>query len=49
MKYECVLLAVKDMERVKHFYTDIFGLKIIENLGANVSFVGGISLQTAET
>ena len=49
MKYMGTLIIVKDMERARRFYTDVMGLEVINDFGANVGFAGGISLQTAET
>ena len=44
MKYEGVCIAVKDIERAKKFYQDLFGLEVFQDYGINVSF-GGLSLQ----
>jgi len=49
MKYMGTLIIVKDMERARRFYTDLMGLEVISDFGANVGFAGGISLQTADT
>ncbi|MCL1787858.1 MAG: glyoxalase/bleomycin resistance/dioxygenase family protein [Defluviitaleaceae bacterium] len=45
MKYECICLAVKDMEAAKQFYQDLMGLEIETDWGENVAFKGGIALQ----
>ena len=44
MKYQGVCLAVKDVNVSKKFYQDLFGLKIFQDYGINISF-GGLSLQ----
>lgn len=49
MKYICTLLAVSNIEQSKRFYQDILGLKVVADLGANVTLTGGIALQTKET
>jgi len=49
MKYTCTLIAVKDMEKAKHFYHDALGLNVVADFGANVTLTGGIGLQTIDT
>ena len=49
MKYQCPLLAVKDLEVSKQFYKEVLGLKVILDCGANVTLTGGVALQTIET
>lgn len=49
MKYLSVLIAVKDIEKSKKFYYDVFGLQILSDFGANVTLTGGIVLQTLDT
>lgn len=44
MKYEGVCIAVKDVNRSKKFYQEIFGLEVFQDYGINLSF-GGLSLQ----
>ena len=44
MKYEGVCIAVKDVERSKRFYQELFELEVFQDYGINVSF-GGLSLQ----
>lgn len=44
MKYEGVCIAVKDINRARNFYQDLFGLEALQDYGINVSF-GGLSLQ----
>ena len=45
MDYRSVVLAVRDMERSKKFYTKLFGQKIELDFGENVVFDGGFSIQ----
>ena len=49
MKYNGVLIAVSDMENSRRFYSDVLGLKVVEDFGANVTLEGGIFLQTLDT
>lgn len=49
MKFKNPLLSVKNMELSKIFYSDVLGLKVIEDWGANVTLTGGFCLQTEET
>lgn len=44
MRYEGVCIAVKDVNRSKQFYQELFGLEVFQDYGINVSF-GGLSLQ----
>jgi catechol 2,3-dioxygenase-like lactoylglutathione lyase family enzyme len=45
MKFQCVLLAVKDIEVSKRFYGELFNQKIVLDLGKNVTFDGGFAIQ----
>ena len=45
MKFTGPLIAVKDIEVAKKFYTEILHQKIILDFGANVTFAGNFSLQ----
>ncbi|WP_455682564.1 VOC family protein [Thomasclavelia sp.] len=49
MKYKGAMLVVKDIEKSKEFYTKILQVRIISDLGVNVTFTGGLSLQTEES
>lgn len=49
MKYVSTLIAVKDMEISKRFYHDVLGSEVVSDFGANVTLIGGISLQTLDT
>lgn len=44
MNYQGVCIAVKDVNRSKAFYQELFGLEVYQDYGINVSF-GAISLQ----
>lgn len=45
MEYKGVCISVKDVKLSKKFYQDLFGLKVFQDYGANVSFYGGLSIQ----
>lgn len=45
MKYQCTLLAVKDVEVSKAFYGELFGQTVTCDLGWNVTFSGGFAVQ----
>lgn len=49
MEYASTLLAVKDMEASKAFYTGLMGMKVTQDFGANITFDNRLSLQTLET
>jgi catechol 2,3-dioxygenase-like lactoylglutathione lyase family enzyme len=49
MKYRGTLIAVKDMEKAKAFYSSVLGLEVVMDAGANVELAGGVFLQTADT
>ena len=49
MKFKNPLLAVQDMERSKEFYHQVLGLHVVVDFGANVTFTGGVCLQTLDT
>lgn len=44
-----VLIVVKDIEKSKSFYCDIFGMKVTEDYGVNVSLDNSLFLQTIDT
>ncbi|WP_394918620.1 VOC family protein [uncultured Robinsoniella sp.] len=46
MKYGGTLIAVKDMEKARYFYETVMEQKVTMDLGAHVSFEGGLSLQS---
>ncbi len=46
MEYQSVMLVVENMEKSKEFYKEVLKGEIISDLGANVTFAGGYSLQT---
>lgn len=45
MKLKNVLIAVKDMERSKRFYKELFGLDVILDSDGNVMLTEGLVLQ----
>lgn len=45
MKFTCPLIAVKDLEASKKFYTQVLGQKVGLDLGWNVCFTGGFAIQ----
>lgn len=45
MKYQGICLAVKDIQKSKEFYQKVMHQEIEMDLGANVSFQGGLALQ----
>lgn len=47
--YKGTLLAVKDPEKSKRFYSTVLGLETVLDAGANVQLTGGVYLQTAGT
>lgn len=46
MRYQCPLLVVEDINRSKKFYCELFGLRVVNDFGANITLTGGLSLQT---
>lgn len=46
MKYVCPLLVVEDINKAREFYCKTFGLKVISDFGANITFDAMFSLQT---
>jgi len=49
MKYQCTLIAVRDMERSKRFYCELLGMEITADFGANVTLSERVALQTLDT
>lgn len=45
MRYTGTVLSVKDINRARKFYEDLFGLELFQDYGINISFYGGLSLQ----
>ena len=45
MRYQCALLAVKDVKKSRAFYEKWFGLEVEVDLGQNLGFKGGLALQ----
>ena len=48
MKYACTLIAVRDIEKSKQFYSEVLGLNTADDFGANVTLQGGIALQSLD-
>lgn len=46
MKYSGICILVEDMPRAKRFYTEALGQSIAMDMGENVTFMGGFSLQS---
>ena len=49
MKYISPLLGVQDMAASRRFYEEVFGLKVVVDFGANITFDAGFSLQSKES
>lgn len=47
MQYIGTVIAVRDMERARSFYEELFGLTVFQDYGINIMFHGGLSLQQA--
>ena len=45
MKYTSAVIAVSDINISRRFYQDLFGLKLYQDYGINISFTCGLSLQ----
>ena len=45
MKLKNVLIVVKDIEKSKQFYHDLFGLDVVLDNGGNVILTEGLVLQ----
>ena len=45
MKLKNVLIVVKDIEKAKQFYNDLFGLHVVSDFGENVIMTEGLVLQ----
>lgn len=49
MKFAGTMLVVNDMERSKEFYSKVMKFHVESDYGANISFIGGISIQSKES
>lgn len=45
MRLKNILIVVKDIEKSKHFYQNLFGLQVIRDFGENVMLSEGLVLQ----
>ena len=45
MKFTCPLIAINDLEVSKKFYQEVLGQKVALDLGWNVTFEGGFTIQ----
>lgn len=45
MELKCTLIVVKDIERSKRFYENLFGLKMLRDNDGNMILEGGLVLQ----
>lgn len=45
MRLQTILLAVKDLERSRAFYQTLFQQEVVLDLGRNLTFSGGFSIQ----
>ena len=45
MRYQCALLAVRDVQKSLQFYQSWFGMEVEMDLGWNVALKGGLALQ----
>ncbi|WP_088187793.1 VOC family protein [Desulfosporosinus sp. FKA] len=45
MEFKLALLAVKDVEKSKQFYKELFDQEVVLDLGKNVTFSGGFAIQ----
>ena len=45
MKYQSFLIVVKDIERSKRFYQDLFGFEVLVDHGGNMILTDGLVLQ----
>lgn len=49
MKFNGTLITVKDIDKAVKFYSDVMGLSVICDFGANKTLTGDLSLQTLDT
>ncbi|HOO32955.1 MAG TPA: VOC family protein [Thermotogota bacterium] len=48
MKFNCALFVVEDINKAKKFYSEVLGMKIIQDNGENVVFQGPFALHEKE-
>ena len=49
IKFRMPLLAVRDVEISKKFYHDLFDQEVVLDLGGNVTFSGGFSVNASKS
>lgn len=49
MQLQCTLLAVRDLEQARKFYTELLGLEVTADFGANIVLSERLSLQAMDT
>lgn len=47
MQYIGTVIAVRDIQRSRAFYEELFGMTVFQDYGINLMFNGGLSLQQA--
>jgi len=45
MKYLCAVISVNDINLSRRFYEELFGLRVYQDFGKNISFGCGLALQ----
>lgn len=45
MRLKNILIVVKDIEKSKRFYKELFGLEVVADFGENVVLTEGLALQ----
>ena len=45
MRLKNILIVVKDIEKSKRFYKELFGLELVADFGENVVLTEGLALQ----
>lgn len=45
LKLQNFLIVVKDIEKSRKYYEDLFGLELLQDNGGNMIFSGGLALQ----
>lgn len=45
MKYICTVISVTNINLARKFYESLFGLKVYQDYGRNITFTCGLALQ----